>query len=259
MTRVLAYHKIVSFELGGTWMPPRRFRRQIDGLLAEGWRFIDEASFLDLLDGLREPAEREILLTFDDGYRDLLHTAPFLFDRGVPALVFLVSDFAGRENSWELGLPGRRARHLDWAEIADLSAANVSFGSHGRTHRDLTRLDASELDGELAGSKRAIEDRIGRAIRTFSFPYGRVGARERNAAREAGYEAAFTLYPPRGAAFDRWRLRREGVWIIDTLGAIRAKMGTGPRSGFEDWKGRAINAVAVLTPVIKGDGRRDRG
>jgi len=98
--RVLAYHKVTGFELGGTWVPPERFERQIDALLGAGFRFIDETTFLDALDGRREPAGREILLTFDDGYRMLLDRAfPALEARGIPALVFLVSAFAGKANT----------------------------------------------------------------------------------------------------------------------------------------------------------------
>ena len=61
--RVLAYHKVTGFELGGTWVPPGRFVRQIDALLEAGFRFIDETSYLDALDGRRAGDDREILLT----------------------------------------------------------------------------------------------------------------------------------------------------------------------------------------------------
>jgi len=255
--RVLAYHKIARFEFGGTWMTPARFRGQIAGLIDDGFRFIDEATYLDRLRGNPRPDKKEILLTFDDGYRDVLDAAPVLADLGVPALVFLVSDYVGRENRWELSLPGRRSRHLDWGEIEALASAGFFFGSHGRTHRDLTRLGPASLRDETAGSKRAIEDRLRRPVRTFSYPYGRVDERVQAATEEAGYEAAFTLYPRRGLLADRWLLRREGVWIVDTLGTIRAKLGGGLPAVLEDCKGRAINAVAVLTPLVKGDGRRN--
>ncbi|MCX5754486.1 MAG: polysaccharide deacetylase family protein, partial [Candidatus Krumholzibacteria bacterium] len=139
--RVLAYHKVTGFELGGTWVPPGRFERQIDALLAAGFRFIDETLFLDALDGRRESSGREVLLTFDDGYRVLLDRAiPALESRGIRALIFLVSAFAGAANAWELNLPGRRFMHLGWDEIDDLARRGFAFGSHARTHRVLTRL-----------------------------------------------------------------------------------------------------------------------
>ncbi len=255
--RVLAYHKVTGFELGGTWVPPERFERQIDALLGAGFRFIDETTFLDALDGRREPAGREILLTFDDGYRMLLDRAfPALEARGIPALVFLVSAFAGKANTWELNLPGRRFAHLGWDEIRDLALRGFSFGSHARTHRDLTRLSPEDLRFELEDSKGEIESRLAAPARCLSYPFGRSNDRVRREAERAGYRAAFSLCPPRSARPDRYALRREGIYVIDTVASIKAKLGTGLPFLFEDFKGRAINAFAVLTPLVKDGFRR---
>jgi len=108
--KVLAYHKVTGFELGGTWVPPGRFERQMDALLEAGFRFIDETSFLEALDGRREETGREILLTFDDGYRVLLDRAiPALEARRIPALIFLVSAFAGRSRAARFSSPSTTA------------------------------------------------------------------------------------------------------------------------------------------------------
>jgi peptidoglycan/xylan/chitin deacetylase (PgdA/CDA1 family) len=252
--RVLAYHKVTRFELGGTWVPAGRFVRQIDSLLDAGFRFIDETRFLDALDGRDAGAERDVLLTFDDGYRVLLDRAiPALEARRIPALIFLVSAYMGGENAWELSLPGRHFRHLGWDESADLARRGFSFGSHARTHRDLTRLDLETAREEIALSKREIEERLGTAVRSFSYPYGRLNDAVRREAERAGYRAAFSLYPPRGSApDDRYALRREGVWVIDSIGNIKAKLSGGFSFRIEDLKGRMINSFAVLTPLITG-------
>lgn len=252
--RVLTYHKTVRFELGGTWISPRRFERQIDALLRSGVRFIDETAFLEVLDGTRTASPDEVLLTFDDGYDDFARSAaPVLEARGVPALVFLVSGYAGRENDWELPLPGRKARHMDWATVRDLRARGFSFGSHTVTHRPLTRLDPAQTADELARSRDEIAGRTGAEVRTLSYPFGMVDRRVALAAREAGYSAAFALAPPRGeGGADRFLLRRDGVWVIDTPRTIRTKLSRSGLFWLEDCKERAINAFAVLTPLAKG-------
>jgi peptidoglycan/xylan/chitin deacetylase (PgdA/CDA1 family) len=252
---VLAYHKVTGFELGGTWVPPGRFVRQIDALLEAGFRFVDETSYLDVLDGRRPNDDHEILLTFDDGYRVLLDRAiPELEARRIPALLFIVSAFVGGENTWELNLPGRHFRHLGWDEIETLARSGFSFGSHARTHSDLTRLPLEALREELVRSKEEIEGRLGTPVRSLSYPYGRLNDSVRREAERAGYRAAFTLYPPRGAsASDRYALRREAVYVIDSISGIKAKLGGGLPYRFEDLKGRMINAFAVLTPLLKGD------
>jgi len=249
--RVLAFHKIVRFELGGTWISPQRFERQIDSLLASGIRFIDETAFLETLDGSRSASPEEVLLTFDDGYEDFASgAAPVLEARGIPALVFLVSGYAGRGNEWELALPGRRARHMDWETVRRLRSRGFSFGSHTVTHRPLTRLGHAATAVELERSREEIAGRIGAPVRTLSYPFGMVDARVARAAREAGYEAAFALAPPRGAG--RFMLRRDGVWVIDTPWTIRVKLSRRGLFWLEDCKERAINACSVVTPLVTG-------
>ena len=251
--RVLAYHKVTGFEFGGTWITPKGFVSQIDFLIGRGYRFIDEERFLETLDGRRKGDAGEILLTFDDGYRELLDVAlPALEERGVPALIFLVSSYVGKENEWELGLPGRRFVHLSWDEIADLAVRGFSFGSHTCSHRDLVRIAPDEVRLEMQASKSRIEERLGREVRSVSYPFGRTNPAVEREARAAGYRAAFSLYPKGpNDPIDRYALRREGVYIIDTRHNLEVKLGRGPLFWMEDIKGRAINAVAVLTPLLK--------
>lgn len=252
---VLAYHKVTSFEFGGTWVPPGRFVAQIDALLHAGYRFIDEEAYLETLDGRRSGSAHEVLLTFDDGYRELLADAvPALERRGIPALIFLVSDFAGRENEWELQLPGRRFRHLDWDEVRDLAGRGFTFGSHTCTHRDLRSLPMAAMHTELLASKRAIEEQVGSPVRSLSYPFGLTNSAIEREASRAGYRAAFSLYPSiPNRRIERFNLRREGVYIIDSTVNLRIKLGRGSLFWCEDLKGRAINAVAVLTPLLKGN------
>ncbi len=254
---VLTYHKVTGFEFGGTWITPARFAGHLDFLLDSGYRFIGEDEFLATLGGTRKSDPREILLTFDDAYRMLIDNAiPELRSRNIPALIFIVTAYAGRENTWELPLPGRRSMHMGWDEIADLSAVpGISFGSHSRFHRDLTRFPPDQLAPELSISKEVIEAGTGLPVRCFSYPFGRVNAAVSDAVREAGYEAAFTLYPSgKRTAVDRFVLRREGVWVIDTKKALGRKLSTGRMFWLEDVKGRGINAFAGLTfPPRKND------
>jgi peptidoglycan/xylan/chitin deacetylase (PgdA/CDA1 family) len=250
---VIAYHKVTRFEFGGTWVPPGRFSAQLDLLSDAGYRFIDEDTFLRTVEGTRTGSSCELLLTFDDGYRELLdHAVPALARRRIPALLFIVSAFVGRENSWELPLPGRRSVHLDWDELADLRRSGFAIGSHAATHRDLTRLGPDALRAELAESKSILDDRLGCRVRSLSYPFGRTNARVAAAAKRAGYRAAFSMYPRiPNAVVDRYALRRSGVYIIDTKRSLTAKFSRGPLFWLEDVKGRAINAVAVLTPLLR--------
>ena len=257
--KVLAYHKVTGFEFGGTWMTKKRFISSLDYLLDSGYRFITEDLFLDTVSGKRIGSGLEILMTFDDGYRMIIDNAvPALEERKIPALIFLVTSYAGRENRWELRLPGRKFDHMGWDEVKDLSARGFSFGSHSRSHCDLTRLEIEDLRSELNKSKEEIEEAVNSPVRTISYPFGRSNQPVRMETRAAGYEAAFTLYPSgKNNRLDPFNLRREGVWIIDTCCSLGNKLGKGRFFWAEDLKGRAINRVAGLTPFFKGKSHSD--
>lgn len=253
LARVLCFHKISRrFCLEGTWTTPARFAATIDRLLDRGWTFIDEAAFLRSLDETAGD-EKRVFLTFDDGYAHLADTAlPALARRGVPFHVFLVTDFTGRENTWDLSLRRPPFRHLDAAQIREMAAAGVTFGSHTASHGDLTRMTPEAVRDDLVRSRHAVTEATGRPARTLCYPFGRCNEAVRTAAAAAGYEAAFSLYPRhRNDRVDRFALRRDAVYIIDPPFAIETKLTPNPLYGIEEMKCRAINAVARLTPLLK--------
>jgi peptidoglycan/xylan/chitin deacetylase (PgdA/CDA1 family) len=250
----LCYHKISEgFLWEGTWMTPRRFLTQIDRLAATGYEFVDEEAFVRAVASPADGNAGKLLLTFDDGYEELyeIYTGE-LERRGVPLLVFLPTDYVGRTNDWDLSLGRRPARHLSWDQVADLSKRGVRFGSHGASHRDLTRLSHEDLTEEVTRSKAAIEERTQRCVTSFSYPFGRYNAHVRSAVRDAGFTSAFSLYPPHSnETVDPLALRRNGVYIIDTPFTVRCKLTRNPFFWFEEMKCRTINQVAALTPLLR--------
>lgn len=252
--RVLCFHKLSRrFLFEGTWTTPARFAAVIDRLRERGYTFIDESQYLAALEGPREDRRKQVFLTFDDGYTEVHDIAwPLLRERGIPFHVFLVTDYAGRTNDWDLGLGRPLFWHMDWDMVREMSAHGVSFGSHTGAHADLTRVAREHALVDLVRSRRAIEEVTGRAVRTLSYPFGRYNDVAQDAARAAGFEAAFSLYPKhRNPTVNRFALRRDAVYIIDPVYGIEVKLRKSPLFGIEEMKCRAINAVAVLTPLLK--------
>jgi len=253
MPRVLCFHKVSDrFLFEGTWTTPARFAAMIDRLNERGYAFIDEDAYLALLDTPQPGAEKKIFLTFDDGYADSIETAHrVLAARGIPFHVFLVTDYAGRENAWDLSLGRPPVRHLGWERVRELSAAGVTFGSHTASHADATRLAPEALVDDLKRSRDAIEAATGRRVRTLSYPFGRYNEHVTETARTAGFEAAFSLYPAgRNARVDRFALRRDAVYVIDPVWMVERKLRKNVLYGVGEMTCRAINAVAVLTPLL---------
>ena len=70
-----------------------------------------------------------------------------------------------------------------------------AFGSHGASHRPMTRLDDAALRGELVGSAVELERLTGRRAWAVAYPFGEFDGRVA-AAAECGYRAGFAVHDP---------------------------------------------------------------
>src|SRR5207248_10570767 len=132
-----------------------------------------------LFEGAPVP-KRAVLLTFDDGYADLLELARnTLRERGISALVLAVSGF--RTNEWDRASGAGTLDLLDAEALRELASTGVEIGSHSRTHRLMPKLDAGELTSESAGSADDLASRGVPRPRFFAYPYGAGSAAAMNA------------------------------------------------------------------------------
>jgi peptidoglycan/xylan/chitin deacetylase (PgdA/CDA1 family) len=169
---VLAYHSI-SENLFGYSHPyyqintsPTVFIEQMKWLRNAGYRTIDLAeAWANLTSGKDLP--KTVVITFDDGYRDFYTEAMDVLKQcDFTATIFLVT---GRIRQDSARIEG--ASYLTWREVRELHAAGIRFGSHTETHPDLRSLDPELLDYELGRSKEVIEQNLGAAVDSFSYPF----------------------------------------------------------------------------------------
>jgi peptidoglycan/xylan/chitin deacetylase (PgdA/CDA1 family) len=212
---VLCYHRIGGpLELGVTRVGRSVFARQMTALARSGWRTLT----LDEFGAAAPGARRTFLLTFDDGYASLAdHAYPVLADLGFTATTFLITDYVGKTNTWDVRYTWNRLRHLDWTEIERWRARGFDFGSHGATHRRLTWLGRRDVQADLERSREVLRNRLGpEAGRALAYPFGAVDDRIMRHAESAGYELGFggvkasgnRLDVPRVPVYfwDRWDL-----------------------------------------------------
>lgn len=108
-----------------------------------------------------------MLLTFDDGYRDLLdHAVRPMQERGIKAVFFVCTSLVGLRSA------DPRADYLDWDECAALRDAGHLVASHGKTHTPLNRLTTDEAAEEVTGSLGRLRDQLGLDAALYAFPYG---------------------------------------------------------------------------------------
>jgi peptidoglycan/xylan/chitin deacetylase (PgdA/CDA1 family) len=158
---------------------PAGFRAQLDLVRRHGFRL---ARLGDLWEA---PATMGSIptatITFDDG--DASH-----YTRAFP----LLAEVGGRAdffvNTATVGRPG----FLGWAEVAEMQRAGLTFQSHSHDHVVLLGLPTEALRNQLGKSKRILEDRLGVAVQFLAAPYGLLGRRVVEVAREVGYRAVCT-------------------------------------------------------------------
>jgi peptidoglycan/xylan/chitin deacetylase (PgdA/CDA1 family) len=164
---ILTYH---SLDSSGSVISirPDMFREQMESLAESGARMAPLDAVCD--------TPGAIALTFDDGFRNFFeHALPVLQRLRFPATVFVVSGYCGRQNNWpsqpkDNGVPA--AELLRWSEVEELARAGIEIGGHTVTHPRMSLLSPQETEEELLQSRAAIEDRIGRPVRSFAYPYG---------------------------------------------------------------------------------------
>ena len=224
---VLCYHAVTPAWPHELSVDPDDLARQVRILLDRGYRAV---RFGDLGGGAAGTGPR-VAVTFDDAYRSTHELAwPVLRELGVPATVFVPTDFAGRAEpmSWPgiddaaAGPHAAELRCMSWEQLGELQEDGWEVGSHTCSHPHLTACGDEALARELAGSRELIAQRLG-ACDTIAYPYGDVDARVMEAARHAGYRLGAAL-PVRLRRPVPLAWPRLGIYRPDTEWRFRLKV-----------------------------------
>jgi len=209
---ILTYHSISEGD-SPLKVSPKLFAEQMEWLAAVKLHNLRVISLTELMDHWGDVASLEpgcVVLTFDDGYADFhSNAAPVLLRLKLPATVFLPTAFVGRTNAWP-GQPAwvKEEWLMDWEQIRELSEAGIDFGSHTAGHPNLCSLDRATVERELTESKHEIEQRLGRPVRHFCYPYGKWNRSVRASTARHYLSACTTIAGTVGAESDRQLLPR---------------------------------------------------
>jgi peptidoglycan/xylan/chitin deacetylase (PgdA/CDA1 family) len=218
--RVLMYHKVNDLPGNPVTVPVGLFEEQISELGELGYTVVGlDAVLAHYLDGAPLP-DGATLITFDDGYEDVLRNAlPVLEPKGYPAVLFVPLGYVGEAgplpHEKRFAAQGLVNRTLDWGGLRELEAAGVRIECHGINHRALAELPVDEATREIALGKLRLEERLGREVKAFAYVKGSAahfGPVHVSLVRQAGYQLGFTsVSGANGPESDRFRLRRYNV------------------------------------------------
>lgn len=171
---ILTFHDL-SPDREVTSLSPALFERLLTVLVDHGWHCWPLSRLAESVRAGTALPARTFCLTFDDGFRSVYRVAqPILQALNLTATVFvLVGDRMTNHDGQGLYL-GRPL--MTWSELGELVRDGHSIGAHTITHRNMARLDPSEVVDEALQSRRVLSERIGLAeadITAFAFPGGR--------------------------------------------------------------------------------------
>ncbi|MFH1868335.1 MAG: polysaccharide deacetylase family protein [Candidatus Omnitrophota bacterium] len=181
---ILVYHRVsedaaltMKDEADFYTVNSRELRKQLQHLSDNGYTAI---SLESLLQGDNMP-DKPVVITFDDGDISNYNIAwPLLKELGLKASFFLIVRNIGTEGS------------LSFEQISRMRESGMEFGSHGLTHRFLTKLDKDILINELENSKDILSKQLGVPIDILSVPGGFYNSRVKKTIRSCGYRIACT-------------------------------------------------------------------
>lgn len=137
----------------------------------------------EIAGGLRDERplpDRAVAITFDDCYDNTHAAIELICERGLRASVYVTTGQIGTEHM---------VSYDQLQRLAELQDA-VELGAHSVTHPHLDELNLNEIEREVAGSKRQLEQVLGQPVATFAYPYGSYDRRVRQAVLAAGFQSA---------------------------------------------------------------------
>ncbi|MGV3533266.1 MAG: polysaccharide deacetylase family protein [Chthoniobacteraceae bacterium] len=191
---VLCYHRVEGKAGGALSIEPALFEEHMKTIKDEGLSVISMKDFLAWRRGEQSIPKKSVLITIDDGYQSAYDVAwPVLKKYNYPFTMFVYLDYIAKGG-----------KSMTWDQLAEMRDAGVEIGSHTISHQDLRRKPSKAkgtyeewLKEELEKSRQVIEERLGVRCATIAYPFGNHNPKVQEAARAAGYDAAFTTYGQR--------------------------------------------------------------
>jgi peptidoglycan/xylan/chitin deacetylase (PgdA/CDA1 family) len=216
---ILLYHRVgplptVRDPFPGLTVQPRMFVAQMEWLARNGFHAISPRQLFDALEWGRPLPRRPVLITFDDGYSDVLwHAEPILHRLHWPAVAFVITDRVG----------GPDPSFLDWAGLRDLERDGFTIGSHTVHHVGLPSVSPARAWLELSRSRDVLREHLHAPVAWLAYPRGAEDPAVVRLARKAGYLLAFTERPGFAqSAREPLLLRRDEIVRGDRLAGFAA-------------------------------------
>ncbi len=219
---ILMYHHVGPLPPGadsirrGLTVSEAAFREQMGYLKEAGYQTVTIAQVVEYLAGGPSLPEKPVVITLDDGYRDVYEVAlPVLHEHDFVASFFLLTAPIDEGNP----------EFVTWDQVREMHDLGMEMGAHSYTHPDLRGKTTDYVVWQVLGSKEAIEERTGEPVRVFAYPSGAYDEHAMRVVRSAQFWAALSTEPGcRHSWSGLWALGRVRIQPHETLGSFAEKL-----------------------------------
>lgn len=208
---VLTYHHFSTEQNSNLIVQPDLFEQQMKYLKDNGYTTLSDEDLLKIYSGKMQIPDKPIFITMDDGYESNYKVAyPILKKYNFKATVFLIVRRIADQHHEQ-----KPYTYLDWNQIKEMSESGlVSFQSHtynlhfidpmnnlaaithpmminGKLETDQA-YDKRVLD-DLALSRTIIEQKTGKRVISFAYPFGHHNKHTEELLKQAGFQFSFTV------------------------------------------------------------------
>jgi peptidoglycan/xylan/chitin deacetylase (PgdA/CDA1 family) len=170
---IILVHHLISDIPHRMAMSTEMFFRQVQ-FLEKHYRVVSLSEAVELLKS-GEIHVPTVVLTFDDGYEENFLTLRSVVEAtGVPVSIFVCTGVVEHQEefSHDRAKGQSNFRALSWDQVAYLGNNGMEVGSHTRYHLNCGISDEGTLYEEIVGSKTDLQQRLGKRVRFFGFPFG---------------------------------------------------------------------------------------
>lgn len=176
---ILCYHKIGHIENCDVEysISSELFEEQIKFIN----KYYNVIKFSDI-DRLRNSGKKNIIITFDDGFKDNYNNAFSVIKKyNIPIYIFLISDAINLKC------------FLNWDQILEMKRTGlVLFGNHTKDHPSIRSLTYDEIRSQILDANKDLQKNLDN-IEIFSYPYGEFDSRAVEIVKNAGFKYGVTI------------------------------------------------------------------
>ncbi len=184
---ILCYHGISSDQ----WrfnLSKDEFSRQLE-VFSKSYKFISLADLVNFLDGKTSIDSPSLVITFDDGYANLMQITDLAAKYHLKPTVFVLSD-PKNANRHELD---NGQSLLSSSQIKNLYKQGWEIGCHTATHALMSNLSDDQINIEIIKSKKTLEKKLDISIPYIAYPKGGYSEKIITAVKKTGYELGLSM------------------------------------------------------------------